>query len=434
MTRRVLLRGALLADVAQRRLQPGELLVADGRIVELGERIAVGSETEVRDLTGLVLSPGFVDLHVHLREPGFEHKETVKSGTRAAAAGGFTTVCCMPNTQPVLDNAETLGWLQQRIAQDALVKVLPIAAISLGSLGQQATDFIALVDAGACAFSDDGRGVMNSRLMLTALQASRQLGVPVIAHEEDSDLARGGSINAGPVSEQLGDPGIPGVAEYAMIARDIYLAELADAHLHVAHVSCAESVDLVRRAKARGLRVTAEATPHHLALTDAIVPELQGQAKVNPPLRSEGDRMAICAGLADGTIDAIATDHAPHAWAEKQGALAAAAFGFTGLETAFAVSYQQLVLTAGLPLIELLAALTIRPAEVLRLPVGRLAVGAPADLVALDLAARYRLRAEDLRSSGRNTPFLGRDLCGQVAWTMVDGKTVYQRSGDHASC
>ncbi len=428
-----LFRNALLADVQARRLYHGELLVQDGLIVAVGETVAQAEETEVIDLGGLLLAPGLIDLHVHLREPGLEHKETIASGTRAAAAGGFTTICAMPNTKPVIDSLPVLQDLLQRIQEDAQVKVLPIAAITQGSLGEQVVDYAALRAAGACAFSDDGRGVMNSRILLEALMAGRKLGVPVILHEEDHDLAAGGNVNAGAISRLVGDPGIPGAAEYGIAARDIYLAELAEAHLHLAHVSCAETVELVKRAKQRGLKVTAEVTPHHLALTEEIVPGLLGQAKVNPPLRTEQDRLAVCAGLADGCIDAIATDHAPHAAAEKDLPLAKAAFGLSGLETAFAVSYRQMVLGGQMSLIDLLRAMTRQPAEILGLESGCLAVGAPADLTVIDLQEEYSLQADDLHSQGKNTPFLGQSLIGRPILTMVSGRVVMDRGFGHAS-
>jgi dihydroorotase len=350
----------------------------------------------------------------------------------AAAAGGFTTICCMPNTSPVMDSPALLEILQHKLATDAVVSVLPIAAISAGSKGSQTVDFHSLRQYGACAFSDDGHGVMSSRLMLSALEAGAQLAVPIVAHEEDSELAAGGSVNAGLISQQLGDPGIPGVSEYAMVARDIYLAALSGGHLHVAHVSCAETVRLIREAKAKGVRVTAEVTPHHLALNESVVPELGGLAKVNPPLRSAIDQEAVCAGLADGTIDIIATDHAPHAMTEKLLPLAQAAFGFSGLETAFAVSYDQLVLSRKMTLLELLRAMTLKPAEILGLRAGRLTPGYPADLVVLDLEQQHQLGAEDLYSLGKNNPFLGRRLTGRPVLTMVGGRIVYDGRKENA--
>ncbi len=422
---KIIFRNGWLADVERGQLVEAELMVADGQIAAIGPNLAT-SGARVIDLAGRVLSPGFIDLHVHLREPGFEYKETIRSGTRAAAAGGFTTIACMPNTNPVLDSPELISWVQAQARAAGAVKVLPIAAISLGQEGKLINDFAALKANGAVAFSDDGRGVNSSRLMLTALQVARDLGCPIMAHEEDAELAAGGSINFGPISEQLGDPGIPAAAEYTMLARDIYLAEMSGGHLHVCHVSTAESVRLIRAAKKRGVKVTAEVAPHHLALTEAVVPALLGQAKVNPPLRSEADRQELLAGVIDGTIDVIATDHAPHANHEKTVPLQQAAFGFSGLETAFAVTQQALVLSGLLTLGELLPALTCRPAALLGLPQGRLVVGAPADLIVLDPHARWQVTPESLLSQGKNTPWLGQELTGRVLLTMIDGQIIFE--------
>lgn len=430
----ILFRNARLLDPDASKLYTADLLVADGLVAGIGQGMQQDG-AEVLDLQGLVLSPGFIDLHTHLREPGFEYKETVASGTRAAAAGGFTTIACMPNTNPVLDSVKGMEQLLQTINLAAVVRVLPIAAISHGSLGNELVDVRGLIGAGACALSDDGRGVMNSRTMRSALELSAQLGFPVIAHEEDHDLAAGGSINEGQVSQRLGDSGIPGVAEYAMLARDIYLAELTGGHLHAAHVSCVESVNLIRAAKERGVHVTAEVTPHHLALTEGIVPEWQGQAKVNPPLRTEEDRLAVIGGLLDGTIDIIATDHAPHAMHEKQRPLSEAAFGFTGLDTAFALLNTVLVAEGVLTLPQLVSRLTAQPAKLLGLPQGCLRVGSPADLIVLDPELRWQVTAGSLRSKGKNTPLMGKVLQGKVLMSMVRGEIIYNHGkGNEDAC
>lgn len=421
---KIIFRNGWLADVEQEKLIRAELLVEAGHIADIAPSIAC-AEAEVIDLAGAILSPGFIDVHTHLREPGYEYKETIASGSLAAAAGGFTTIACMPNTKPALDTVETIAWIKQRADATGAVKVLPIAAISSGQAGQQLTDFAALKASGAIAFSDDGHGVMSSKLMLQALAASQALAVPVMAHEEDSELAGKGSINAGPISHQLADPGIPAASEYIMLARDIYLAELTGGHLHVCHVSTAESVRLIRAAKARGIRVTAEVTPHHLHLTEEVVPSLLGQAKVNPPLRSAVDRAALLEGVSDGTIDIIATDHAPHATSEKDLPLSQAAFGFSGLEMAFAVAQAALVASGRMRLEQLLPALTCRPAEILGLPQGRLAIGAPADLVVLAPEKPWRVQAEKLHSLGKNTPYLGQELVGMALLTLVDGKIIF---------
>lgn len=421
---KLIFRNGWLADVEQGKLIRAELLVEAGLIAAIAPNIAC-LEAEVIDLADAVLSPGFIDAHTHLREPGYEYKETIASGSRAAAAGGFTTIACMPNTNPALDTPERIAWINERADATSIVKMLPIAAISNEQVGLQLTDFAALKASGAIAFSDDGRGVMSSRLMLQALEAAQALALPVMAHEEDAELAGKGSINAGPISRQLADPGIPAASEYVMLARDIYLAELTGGHLHVCHVSSAESVRLIRAAKARGIRVTAEVTPHHLHLTESIVPSLLGQAKVNPPLRSAADRQALLEGISDGTIDIIATDHAPHATSEKELPLSQAAFGFSGLELAFAVAQAALVESGIMSLAQLLPALTCRPAAILGLPQGRLAVGAPADLVVLAPNKRWRVKAEALASQGKNTPYLGQELVGMALLTLVDGKIVF---------
>ena len=421
---KILFRNGWLADVERGQLIRGELLVAGEQIAAIAPSIPCPN-AQVVDLADAILSPGFIDVHTHLREPGYEYKETIASGARAAAAGGYTTIACMPNTKPPLDTPERVAWVKEQALSSSAVKVLPIGAISLEQAGGQITDFQGLRDSGAVAFSDDGRGVMSSQLMLEALKASRRLELPIMAHEEDAELAGKGSINAGPISEQLGDPGIPAAAEYIMLARDIYLAEMTGGHLHVCHVSAAESVNLIRAAKARGVKVTAEVTPHHLHLTENIVPTLLGQAKVNPPLRSEADRQALLGGVLDGTIDVIATDHAPHASSEKELPLSQAAFGFSGLEVAFAVAQAALVHSGLMPLEQMLPAMTCRPAALLGLPQGRLAVGAPADLIILDPYKRWCVETDRLHSKGKNTPYLDQELIGQVLLTMVNGHVVF---------
>lgn len=426
---KIIFRNGWLADVERGQLVRGELLVEDNLITAIAPSIICEKAEEI-DLDNAVLAPGFIDLHVHLREPGYEYKETIASGAQAAAAGGFTTIACMPNTRPALDTAARVAWVKAQADATSIVKVLPIGAISVEQTGLELTDFAALQASGAVAFSDDGRGVMSSKMMLQALQAAQALAVPVMAHEEDAELAGRGSINAGMISQQLGDEGIPAASEFIMLARDLYLAELTGGHLHVCHVSSAESVRLIRAAKARGINVTAEVTPHHLHLTEAIVPSLLGHAKVNPPLRSEADREALLAGVIDGTIDIIATDHAPHAAYEKDVPLSKAAFGFSGLEVAFAVSQAALVKSGLMSLGELLPALTCRPAAILGLPQGRLAVGTPADLVVLAPENRWCVNAENLRSQGKNTPYLDQELIGQVILTMVDGSIVFRRDTD----
>lgn len=415
-------KNGFLADVERGRLLRAELVVRDARIEAIAPQLHP-RDAKIINLQGRILSPGFIDLHVHLREPGFPHKETMTTGAAAAAAGGFTTIACMPNTKPPLDRAAKIAEIVEE-ARACPVKILPIAAITQGQEGKKLTDFAALKSAGAVAFSDDGLGVQSTKLMLAALELAGSLGMPVMAHMEDEALAAG-NVNAGLVSDRLGDAGIHAAAEYVMLARDLYLNEIARGHLHVCHVSAGESVELIRRAKSKGVRVTAEVTPHHLHLTEEAVPRLLGQAKVNPPLRSEADRQVLVTALRDGVIDIIATDHAPHAAFEKELPLARAAFGFSGLETAFAIANEALVRTGVMPMAEVLARLTCKPAAILGLPQGRLAAGAPADLVVLDETTAWTVRAAALRSQGKNTPYMGQKLLGKVLLTMVDGKIIF---------
>ena len=378
------------------------------------------------DMTGLLVLPGLVDLHVHLREPGFEYKETIATGTAAAVAGGFTAICCMPNTKPVNDEPTVTQLIKWKSEEADRAKVYPIGAVTKGSAGRELTDFRALKEAGCVAVSDDGRPVMEDHLMRRAMQQASDVDLPVIDHCEDLILSGCGCMNEGPVSRVLGVRGIPKDAEFRMIARDIKLAEAMGARLHVAHLSTAVGVDLVRKAKARGLPVTAEVCPHHFTLTDHAVREQGVNAKMNPPLRSEGDRAALLEGLADGTIDAIATDHAPHAEYEKQWGMDRAPFGIVGLETALALTLR-LVEQGVLPLEHAVQCLTSRPAELLGLPAGTLAPGVSADIVVVDRTCEWVVDPEQFCSKGRNTPFRGWRLNGQVVRTFVRGKSVFER-------
>lgn len=381
---------------------------------------------ECVDVTGLLVLPGFVDLHVHLREPGHEYKETIATGTAAAAAGGFTTVCCMPNTKPVNDDITVTGWIIERTKATASAHVYPIGAITLGSAGCELADFRTLKQAGCVALSDDGRPVMGDEIMRRAMQSAAELDLPVIAHCEDTMASGCGCMNDGPVSRAMGWRGMPGDGEDRMIARDIRLARETGARLHVAHLSTAGGVEMVRKAKSDGVRITAEVCPHHFTLTDEAVPTYGANAKMNPPLRSERDRIALIEGLADGTIDAIATDHAPHAEYEKQWGMNRAPFGVVGLETAFALT-QRLVQQGRLTLERAITCLTSAPAAVLGLQKGTLEPGVVADVTLIDLEASWTVHPERFRSKGRNTPFVGWALQGQVIRTLVAGVTVYQR-------
>jgi len=369
--------------------------------------------------------PGFVDLHVHLREPGYEHKETIATGTAAAVAGGFTTVCCMPNTKPVNDDIAVTGWIIERARATASAHVHPIGAMTMGSAGRELADFRALKQAGCVAVSDDGRPVMRDEVMRRVMQSAAELDLPVIDHCEDTMASGCGCMNEGPVSRAMGWRGMPGDAEYRMIARDIRLARETGARLHIAHLSTADGVEMVRKAKSDGVRITAEVSPHHFTLTDDAVSTYGANAKMNPPLRAERDRTAVVEGLADGAIDAIATDHAPHAEYEKERGMNRAPFGIVGLETALGLTLR-LVQQGRLTLERAITCLTSAPAAVLGLPKGILKPGAAADITLINPDVSWTVDPGRFRSKSRNTPFSGWTLKGQVIRTLVAGKTVYQ--------
>ncbi|HEY6292785.1 MAG TPA: dihydroorotase [Terriglobia bacterium] len=403
-----------------------DVLVENGVIRQIAPDLALRAD-EVIEARGRVVAPGFIDLHVHLREPGGEVSETLETGLSAAVAGGFTAVCPMPNTSPVNDRAESTRALIERAHQLRLARVFPIAAVSERSEGERLTDFAAIVSAGAAAFSDDGRPVRTAALMRRAMEEARRLGVPVIDHCEDPSLSSGGVMNEGPVAEKLGVRGAPCISEEVCLARDLVLAEATGAHLHVAHLSTAGSVELVRAARRRGVRVTAEATPHHFVLTDEAVLEHGTAAKMNPPLRSARDRDAVLHGLADGTLDAIATDHAPHGPALKAKPLPEAPFGVIGLETALGLALTHLVHSGLISLAQLVSLLSANPAHIIGRPLGRLAAGAAADLTILDLDLEWTYRVSRSRSRSRNSPFDACKLKGAVDATIVAGKVVYRR-------
>ena len=412
-------------DPASKRDGKFTVHVDEGRVVALTQSGKVPKGAEVIDAKGCIVTPGFIDMHVHLRDPGQEYKEDIASGTRAAVAGGFTTVCCMPNTDPAIDCASVAEYIIERAREVGLANVIPVGAISKGLAGERMSDIGDLAGAGACAISDDGRPVMNASLMRRAMEYARAFGLPVIAHSEDAELAAGGVMNEGTVSTQLGLRGIPAAAEESMIARDILIAELACAHLHVAHVSTAGSAELIRQAKGRGLRVTAEATPHHLMLTEDAVEGYDPNTKVNPPLRTEADRIALVKALADGTIDAIATDHAPHNIIDKEMGFEGAAFGISGLETMLPLMLS-LVKERKLTLPRMVEALTAAPARILKIEGrGALAPGSCADITIFDTQRTRTIRADRFASKGKNTPFDGLRVLGSVRHTIVGGKIVY---------
>jgi dihydroorotase len=430
MSARLVLKGGRVIDPSQGIDASLDVVLEGGRVAELVPR-ASGRSGELRDVSGLVVCPGFIDIHVHLREPGREDKETIETGTRAAAAGGFSAVCAMPNTDPVNDSAGITRSILEKAAALGAVRVYPIAAITKGSQGEEIAEYGDLKRAGCVAVSDDGRPVGNARVMRRALEYARAFELPIIEHCQDPQLSDKASMNEGPVSTLLGLRGDPWVSEAIAVERDIYLAELTGGRLHVAHISTAAAVDAVRRGKARGVRVTAEATPHHLLLTDEAVREsgYDTHTKMNPPLRSEPDRLAVVQGLRDGTIDCIATDHAPHTIDDKRVEYDAAAFGIVGLETAVALALDRLVRPGILDLRHLVALLSTSPARVLGLPGGSLRPGSPADVTVLDLARRDSVDPARFRSKGRNTPFAGWSLAGWPVMTIVGGRVVYPEAG-----
>lgn len=408
------------------QLQQSSIRIEDGLITDLDA--APRADEQVIDASNRLLAPGFVDIHVHLREPGGEHKETIATGTAAAAAGGFTTICPMPNTRPVPDDRETLDALFKKIEETASVRVLPYAAISKNQLGQELVAFEELTD--AFAFTDDGVGVQSAAVMREAMRRAAKLGKTVVAHCED-DTLKAGSVHEGAYSEREGLQGIPSLAESIHIARDVLIAEATGCHYHVCHVSTKESVRVIRDAKRAGIRVTAEVTPHHLVLTENDIEGQDPNFKMNPPLRSKADRAALLEGLRDGTIDCIATDHAPHAADEKALGIERAPFGITGFETAFPLLYTKLVQTNQMTLSDLVDALTRKPAALFDLPYGRLEVGAPADLVLLDLETVRPVEPKSFYSKGKNTPFAGQLLTGYPVMTLVAGKIVFKGETAH---
>lgn len=424
----ILIKGGWVIDPGRVNGQ-ADLLIENGRIVAGGPSPALPAGQRAGPVTtieaaGKLVLPGFVDLHVHLREPGFEYKETIQTGTAAAVAGGFTSVCCMPNTNPVNDNQAVTEFILDRARAAGQAHVFPVGAITKGSEGKELAEIGELRRAGCAAISDDGRPVMNSLIMRRAMEYASAFDLPVIDHCEDLHLSEGGCMNEGLVSTQLGLPGIPAAAEDVMVARNLALAELTGARLHLAHISTAGSVRLVREAKARGIRVTAEACPHHFSLTEEAVHGFNTHAKMNPPLRTWQDVQAIKDGLRDGTIDVIATDHAPHAEQDKQREFATAPFGIVGLETALPLTLA-LVDEGVLSLEAAVAKLTVEPARVFGLPKGTLAPGADADVVIVDPQATWEVDPTRFRSKSRNTPFAGWKVKGRVHSTIVSGKVVY---------
>ncbi|HEY32503.1 MAG TPA: dihydroorotase [Dehalococcoidia bacterium] len=426
----LLIRDGQLFDPGQGINESWSLFIKDGVIAWLGKTRMMPPQLDcdVISAQGLVIAPGFIDLHCHLREPGFEEKETIATGSQAAARGGFTTVCCMPNTLPPLDNRETVEFVLAKAAEGVAVRVLPVGCITRGRKGEGLVDMAELASAGVVGFSDDGDTVSNPDLMRQALELSRKLGLPVIEHCEDKSLSKGGIVNEGVVSARLGLRGIPPAAEESIVARDLELARLTGGRIHVAHVSTRDSVELIRRAKEKGVTVTAEVTPHHLTLTEEEVANHGTNAKVNPPLRTRQDVEVLIEALNDDTIDVIATDHAPHTVAEKSLPMEEAPFGISGLETAFG-SLMGLVYAEKVSIETLIARLTAVPASILGEKFGKLGVlefGAVADVVIFDPTKEWVVDPDAFISKGRNTPLAGRTLKGKVMATISRGQLVYK--------
>ena len=401
-----------------------DILVESGKIVAIKEHNIAETADRIIEAGGKIVTPGLIDMHVHLREPGHEYKETIETGCRAAAFGGFTAVCSMPNTNPVNDNRQVTEYILRKAQAAGSARVYPVAAISSGLEGKGLCEYGDLKEAGAVALSDDGKPIMDSQLMRRALEYAQGFGLPVISHCEDLSLVGGGVMNEGEVATRMGLAGIPNAAESIMIMRDIALCELTESPLHIAHVSTEESVRVIRDAKKRGVPVTAETAPHYCTLTDEAVKAYNTNAKMNPPLRSRRDREAVCQGLADGTIDVIATDHAPHAPLEKEVEFDLAANGIIGLETALSLGLK-LVAEGVLTMTDLIAKMSTNPARILKIEHG-LKVGRPADITVIDPDRSYQIDAGSFQSLSRNTPFDGWDMQGKAVLTLVEGKVVFQ--------
>ncbi|HFQ1105862.1 TPA: dihydroorotase [Enterococcus faecium] len=406
---------------------PAEIWIEDGRIKAIGTGLSEAEFDEVFDAKGQLITPGLVDVHVHLREPGFTYKETIEAGTRSAARGGFTTVCAMPNLNPVPDTAEKLRQVYDIIRKDAVVKVLQYAPITENLRSEKLVDQEALIEEGAFAFTNDGVGVQTAGTMYLAMKEAAKNNKALVAHTEDESLLFGGVMHAGKKAEELGLPGILSVTESSQIARDLLLAEATGVHYHVCHVSTKESVRVIRDAKKAGIHVTAEVSPHHLILIDEDIPEDFGFWKMNPPLRGREDREALIEGLLDGTIDCIATDHAPHGLEEKSQSFMKSPFGIVGSETAFQLIYTHFVETGRFTLEQVINWLAVKPAEIFGLNAGTLTVGAPADVAVFDITQTCTIDKEDFLSKGENTPFIGWKVKGETQMTFVNGKLVWQK-------
>jgi dihydroorotase len=427
LSRPLLIAGGRVIDPSSGGDAVVDVLIRDGHIESIGTGLA-DDDAMVFNAAGAIVAPGFIDMHVHLREPGIEHAETIETGGRAAAAGGFTSICCMPNTQPVNDSATVTSYIIQRAREVAKVNVYPIGAITKGSLGEELAAIGSMREAGIVAISDDGRPVMNARVMRRAMELARVLDIPVIDHCEDLNLSAGGDMHEGAQSVRFGLRGIPSASEDVMVARDLLLAELTGARYHVAHLSTSRSMAMVAFARAKGIKVSCEVTPHHFALTDQEIQAYDSNYKMKPPLRCRHDADAVIQGIVDGVVDAIATDHAPHAGDEKMQEFERCPFGITGLETAIGLSLDVLVHTGRISVNRMVELFTTGPANVLRLNRGTLAPGAPADVTIFDLGTEWTYDVQESYSKSRNSPFSGRKFRGGPLATIVGGEIIWKRT------
>jgi dihydroorotase len=419
-----IIKNGRVIDPANKRDEVADLAVVDGKIAKSAPKSA-----EVIDAKGLIVAPGFIDMHVHLREPGFGHKETIASGARAAAAGGFTTIVCMPNTSPAADNPATIAWIKDRAEEAACVNVLPTGAISKNLAGEELAPIGSLGQAGVVAVTDDGHCIQNHELMRRAVEYARMVGLPVLDHCQDYNLVGNGVVNEGYWSILLGLPGWPAAGEEAIVARNVLLAELCDHHIHCQHISSAGSVRLIREARARGVKISGEVCPHHIALTDEAIQNFDTNYKMNPPLRSKADVDSILEGIADGTLSILCSDHAPHAGFEKEVEFDQAPFGIVGLETELGLFIDLLVHKHGkIDIARLIEMYTVEPAKLLKLEAGTLSVGAPADITLIDPNLEWTVEIDQFQSASRNSPFEGWELKGRAVRTIVSGKTVWKLS------
>ncbi len=423
---RILIEGGRLIDPASNTDDVKDILIEKDKVIAINDSIDVEGAILIK-AEGMLVFPGLVDMHVHLREPGFEHKETIKSGTKSAAAGGFTTIACMPNTNPVIDSPAMVEYIYLKAEKEGSVRVKPIAAITKGQRGEELAPIGELVRYGAVGFSDDGFPVSNSNLMRRAMEYAIMWNALIISHCEDLELSYDGVMNEGEVSTLLGMKGIPSAAEDVMVAREIALSKYTGCRVHIAHVSTKSSVEMIRRAKAEGIKISAEGTPHHFSLTEDAVDGYDSVTKVNPPLRSKEDLEEIIKGIADGTIDAIATDHAPHHRDDKEVEYSAAAFGISGLETAVPLSVTHLLRPGILTPLQLAERMSLAPARLLNLNAGYIKEGGPADITIIDPEAEIVVDTKEFMSKGKNSPFHGMKLQGQVRYTLVEGKIVWDK-------